>query len=112
MGRKSNIAVSLCCEGEYKKGDEMALVQFIEGLPPLDTVNDALTCVRLRFAAAECGENETDGNRMEGVKIRMAGREWLGVILFESVLSIAHVARASNAVHPVTTELASPCYRF
>lgn len=56
MRGKRTTAVLLCCVGG-DDGDEMALVLFMECVPPLDAVGDALGCVGLRWTAAKGGEN-------------------------------------------------------
>lgn len=80
-----------CVVGGGKKSDKRAFVQFMECIPSLDSVGDAMEGVGLRWAATGGGENESDVNSLEGENNRTAGRERFGVTLFESTPSTAHV---------------------
>lgn len=63
MDGESSSAVSLCSEGN-KDSDGMAIVQFMNCIPPLHDVDDALECACLRWATIKCGENETKLDRL------------------------------------------------
>lgn len=63
MGRESNLAV-LLCNGGFKKGDQMAFVQFMKCVAFLDAVDNAWGCVCVRCTAADGGENESVANRL------------------------------------------------
>lgn len=46
-----------------KNCHEMAVVQFMECVSPLDAVDKALECLCLRWAASEGGDDESDVDR-------------------------------------------------
>lgn len=81
----------------------MIFVQFMESVPSLDAVNDALGCLCLRWAAADGGESKTDGVRMESKNGRIAAREWVRGISAGSILSTVYVVQANFSVHLFTT---------
>lgn len=84
---------------EIEDGDEVAFEELVESVRSLDTVDDASGCVCLRTAAAEGKYNGASVYRFKKEKNCTAGRERLGVLSFESVLSTGHVVLASTAVH-------------
>lgn len=95
--------VGLC--GGSKEDHEMAFLQVIKYVPPPHAVGDALGCLCLRRAAADGGETESDGHRLEEENTRTAVKEWFEEIFFEIILSTVHVVRANDSLHLFTTEL-------
>lgn len=92
--------------------DELASVEFTKFVTSLDTTVDALECVCVRWAAAENRQKKIEIDRLEGEKNRTAAEKMVGVIPFGSALIPVRVVWGNIAVHPLTTELAWPCYRF
>lgn len=82
----------------------MTFLQFMECLPSLDALDDALKQACLRWATAEDGENETDVNRLEGESTRTAASERCGVISFQTNISAVHVV-LNLVVRPFFAEL-------
>lgn len=103
--------VFLCYKRDYK-ADEVSGTQLMKGKPSPNAGNDALGCLRLRWAAAGSGENGSDVDRLERENNRTAARKWFGVICFGSILSTVHVVRATTAVQPFTAELPWNSHRF
>lgn len=64
------------------EGMEVAFVQYMVFVQPLDAVSKALRCICLRWAVAEGGKNEREtGICGEDSNYTVAG-EWFGVILY------------------------------
>lgn len=73
------------------ENDERPFVQIMECIPPSNAVHDASRCLRLWWAAADGGKNETNVVRSEGGNSRTVAERWFGMILFESIFSTVHV---------------------
>lgn len=94
------------------EGMELAFVQYMECVRPLDAVDEGLACVCLRWATTDGREDEGEIEMCgEGGDCTVAG-EWFGLIPFQSTLSTVHVIRGNVAVHPFPTELPWPGHRF
>lgn len=104
MDEKGPTAVLLCCAGD-KEDDGTAFVRFMNSVPSLVAVDDAMGCIFLRWATAECGKNKPGAHQLEGENSCTAMEDWFGVIRFESVLSPVRVIWANIAVHSLTAEL-------
>lgn len=110
--RVGKVLLMLCCVvggRKNKNGNEMAFAQFLECIPLLATVDDALECVCLRCVVAESRENETDLGTSDGENSRTVAGERSRATPLESILSTISVVSASTASHPLTTEV--PCSR-
>lgn len=75
-----------------EESDEMAFVQCLECVMPLNPVIDMLECVFLPWSAAEAKENDTAADRFERENSRTAASELFEVTLFEISLSAVRTA--------------------
>lgn len=91
--------------GENTDGDEMALVQFLESVPRLDAVIDAVGCLCPRWSTAESGEDKNDVDRLEEEHTRTAARESSEGICFDSILSTVHFFCVNIGVKPLSRQL-------
>lgn len=67
-----------CVVGRDKEGDEMVVVQFMECVPALDAVDDALESAYLRWASSEGKENDSFA-----LSRQVGGRESSSTAAFE-----------------------------
>lgn len=83
----------------------MAFLQFTACVFFLGDVDGAWVCVCLHWAATERGEKESDVDRSKRERNRTTAEAWIGVILFDSILSTVHVVWAKIVVELFTAEL-------
>lgn len=74
------------------EGSELAFLQYMECVPPLDAVDDALGWVCLRWATTGGGEDERESGTALKENDCTVVEEWFGAISFQSILRTMHVA--------------------
>lgn len=95
----------LCFVKRDTEGVELALLQYMQCVPALNAVRETLGCVRLPWATTEGRQDESEVGRSAKDSGCSVAREWFRAIVFQSMLSTAHVVWGNTTVHSFTTGL-------
>lgn len=84
---------------------ELAFSRYVESVPPLDRVDEALRTARLQQTTARFAKEGHDVERKEDDEDAVATGECLRAVSIQRIISELHSALARNAVYLLTTEL-------